>query len=298
MQGLQLEMIWNQEKNGYICTQITYIALSMKKTLHIGDNGSWEGCMKLTLYGTAPREAYDILSFHYSFCTACLPQNLSKQELERCLRGTHSSLYNNLVLRFADIDLKAYDKIVIWHTYDSNSLLLLYFFSTIVEGDLYHCIISGDEEDMKTDAATPESLERGIHNIKLLSKGERTLFNEIYTSLSESEGIPKLAKGYQIICKSKEFVKELLLKHVTNTPKPYARVIGETIVQFPKEYLFDSMYLECLMLEMIEERILTPLRIIRDNRSRPYPIGGFYNRKYLYKGEDMGEWYGFSVIMN
>ena len=27
----------------------------MKKTLHIGDNDSWEGCMKLTMYNIAPR---------------------------------------------------------------------------------------------------------------------------------------------------------------------------------------------------------------------------------------------------
>ena len=267
----------------------------MKKTLHIGDNDSWEGCMKLALYGTAPKDTYDILSFDYSFCTACLPQNLSSKELERCLKGTHSSLYNNLILRFADIDLKAYDKIVIWHTYDSNSLLLLYFFSTIVEGDLYHCVIRGSDEDMKTGAATPDNIEDAIHNIKLLSKEERLMFNDIYSSLAESEGIPKIANGYQIVCKSKEFVKELLLKNVTKTPKPYARIVGGTIAKFPKEYLFDSMYLECLLLEMIEEGTLKPLRILRDNRRRPYPIGGFFTRTYLYKGEDMGKWYGFSV---
>lgn len=253
----------------------------MKKTLHIGDSGSWEGCMKLTLHGTAPRETYDILSLHYSFCTACLPQNQSRQEIERCLKGTHTSLYNDLVLRFADIDLTAYDKIIIWHTYDSNSLLLLYFFSTIVEDDLYHCVIRGEEDDIKTGAVTPENLEDGIHNIKLLSKEERRMFNDIYTSLSDSEGIPKIADGYQIVRKSKEVVKELLLKHVTMTPKPYARIVGETISQFPKEYLFDSMYLECLLLEMIEEGTLKPLRIIRDNRRRPYPIGGFYNKIYI-----------------
>ena len=270
----------------------------MKKTLHIGDSDSWEGCMKLTMYNIAPKGSYDILSFDYSFCTACLPQNLSKQEIERCLKGTHSSLHNDLVLRFTDIDLKAYDKIVIWHTYDSNSLLLLYFFSTVVEGDLYHCVIRGDDEDMKTGAATPENLEDCIHNIKMLSKEERRMFNDIYTSLSDSEGIPKIADGYQIVCKSKEFVKELLLEHVTKTPKPYARIVGETIAQFPKEYLFDCMYLDCLILEMIEEGTLKPLRIIRENRRRPYPIGDFYTKTYFYKGEDMGQWYGFSVVKN
>ena len=167
-----------------------------------------------------------------------------------------------------------------------------------MEDDLYHCVIRGEEDDIKTGAVTPENLEDGIHNIKLLSKEERRMFNDIYTSLSDSEGIPKIADGYQIVRKSKEFVKELLLKHVTMTPKPYARIVGETISQFPKEYLFDSMYLECLLLEMIEEGTLKPLRIIRDNRRRTYPIGGFYNKIYIYKGEDMGEWYGFSVVKN
>lgn len=251
--------------------------------------------MKYSMYHIYPKGTYDILSFDYSFCTSCLPQDLTRQELERCINGSYTNLNADLILRFADIDLKAYDKIVVWHTYDSNSLLLLYFFSTIVEGDLYHCVIKGDDEDMKTGAATPKDLRAGVHDIKMLSKEERLLFNEIYVSLSGTEGIPKIADGYQIVCKSKEFVRDLLMKHVAKSPKTYSRIVGETISQFPKEYLFDCMYLDCMILEMIEDGTLKPLRIIRDNRRRSYPIGGFYTRKYLYKGEDMGKWYGFSV---
>ena len=97
------------------------------------------GKHEVAMHYVVPKDTYDILSFDYSFCTACLPQNLSKQEIERCLKGTHTSLYNDLILRFADIDLKAYDKIVTWHTYDSNSLLLLYFLSTIVNNvEIHH----------------------------------------------------------------------------------------------------------------------------------------------------------------
>lgn len=270
----------------------------MKKTLHIGDNNSWAGCMKLAMYYNAPKDSYEIKSFDYSFCTACLPQNLSRNELERCLEGSHTTLYNDIVLGFADIDLKAYDKIVVWHTYDSNSLLLLYFFSTIVEGDLYHCVIEGEDESMKTGSAIPEDIKEGVKKIQLLSEKERTMFNKIYASLASTEGIPKIADGYQIKCKSKEFVKSLLMKHVTKTPQPFMRIVGETINLFPKEYLFDSMYLDCLILEMIEDGSLKPLRIKRDNTYRQYPIGGFYNRAYMYKGEDMREWYGFSIVKN
>ena len=270
----------------------------MKKTLHIGDSDSWEGCMKFSIYGLAPRDGYDIMGFDYPFCTACLPRNLSRDELKRCISGSHNYLYKDLILRFADIDLKAYDKIVIWHTYDSNSLLLLYFFSSIVEGNLYHCITEVGDGTKWTGGSTPENLQYGFERIKLLTDEERTLFNEIYSSLLGTEGVPKIADGKQIICKSKEFVKSLLLKHLTKTPKPYARVVGETISEFPREYRFDPMYLDCLILEMIEDGTLKPLRIIRDNSKRPYPIGGFYNRKYLYKGEDMGGWYNFSVVKN
>jgi len=55
----------------------------MKKTLHIGDNASWEGCMKFSMRGLAPKDSYVIMGFDYSFCTACLPRNLSKEELKR-----------------------------------------------------------------------------------------------------------------------------------------------------------------------------------------------------------------------
>ena len=155
-----------------------------------------------------------------------------------------------------------------------------------------------DDDTKWTGGATPENLQDGFERIKLLTDKERTLFNGIYSSLLGTEGVPKIADGKQIICKSKEFVKSLLLKHLTKTPKPYARIVGETISEFPKEYLFDPMYLDCLILEMIEDGTLNPLRIRRDNSKKPYPIGGFYNRKYLYKGEDMCKWYDFSVVMN
>lgn len=269
----------------------------MKKALHIGDNVSWEGCMKCIMPSVAPRGSYDIMSFPYSFCTSCMPKSLSKEEIKRCLKGTFTNLYNDNVFRFADINMADYDKIVIWHGYDSNSLLLLYFFSTIVEGDLYHCIIKEDK-DMKTGGTMPEDLEDGVDRIQLLSNEERAMFNEIYFSLSDTEGVPKIAEGYKIVCKSKEFVKDHILKNVTKSPRFCARIISETISQFPKDYLFDSIYLECLILEMIEDGTIKPTQIIRIASKRPYPIGGFYNRRYYYNGEDMGKWYGFSVINN
>lgn len=193
----------------------------MKKTLYIGDNVSWEGSMKYIMQSIAPRSSYDIMGFEYSFCTSCMPKNLSKEELIRCLEGTFTNLYNDNVLRFANLKLNDYDRIVVWHTFDSNSLLLLYFFCSIVEGDLYHCLIQGEDKNMKTGAATPEDLKEGLNCTQLISNEERALFNDIYSSLSETEGIPKIADGYQIVCKSKEFVRELIMKHVTKSPKTY-----------------------------------------------------------------------------
>lgn len=60
--------------------------------------------------------------------------------------------------------------------------------------------------------------------------------------------------------------------------------------------IMDFDYLECLLLEMIEDGTLKLVRIKRDSIWRPYPIGGFYNRTYMYKGEDLGKSYGLSVI--
>jgi hypothetical protein len=39
----------------------------MKKTLHIGDSNSWEGCMKLSMYKLAPKDSFDIMAFDPDF---------------------------------------------------------------------------------------------------------------------------------------------------------------------------------------------------------------------------------------
>lgn len=99
--------------------------------------------------------------------------------------------------------------------------------------------------------------------MKLLSKEERVYFNAIYASLSGTERVPKIAEGFEIICKSKDFVKSLLMNHITKTPKLWGRIVGETISRFPKEYIFDSIYLTCLILEMIEDGTIKPAKIKR-----------------------------------
>lgn len=172
------------------------------KTLYICDNSSIAGHQKMTLNTLHPiSDIADYMCINYSFCTDCLPQNLSMAELDRCIKGSHHSCYSSYIKdRWKKLGAKDFNKVVVWHGMDSNSLLLLYFICFVMPDEIEifhfnHCNWSY--------LSLTKYMPRLLHNPffeKKLSVFNRNKFKRIYSSLKETEGIPKVAQGYQIKC--------------------------------------------------------------------------------------------------
>ena len=252
--------------------------MGQKKTLHICHSPMTKGEIILAL----GKQDNDVLCFDYCFDVDGLPKDLSKGEIERCNNLSHCSLWH-LPDRVA---FDEYSKLIVWHSWDSASLLILYFVCTLHKSNLYHINVS--DRDF---ALTHHNVENLIRKAKLLQEWENEKFCNIYKSMLGTDGIPKIAKGYQIVCKSKEFVKEKLMENIKAHPQYYGVILGKTIARFPRNYCFHASYLEYILFEMLNEGSIEPTGIVKSEN-----LERFFNTTFHYKGESIGNWQKFKIM--
>ena len=264
-------------------------------TLHLTDNGSNAGMLKMACQGTKDATAF----FDYSFSTDCLPRNFSKSEIDRCIKSSHWHIYDDCNQQILNTNLDDYDEIIVWHSMDANSLLFLYFICFSAKRDIWHCNVSEFYGSIRTGQCTPGQINDLYYNLEVVKRcieeEERLKYCQIYQSLQETEGIPKISDGYHIIPVSKDFLKALLLKNITYYGRNYNKVIRTTIANSPIQLFFSATYFDILLFEMIEDKILEPVKIDRVGKTRNWRIGDYYNRKYKYHDEYINDWYTFSV---
>lgn len=279
------------------------------KTLHLCGSAVHCGWLRYEVVGTNTTD--DIMWMGNRFDTDGLPHDMSETEIERCISLAHWTQLDMNIRLFSQIQFNDYDKVVVWHNDDSNSLLLLYFICCIYSGELYHCRYAETFHRYNSSSLQYET--------RKVTQEERALFVSTYQSLYNTDGIPKVANGYMIECKSVEWVKGLILEQVSNKAKPYRKVVDKTIAKFPPTYLFYPSYLDCLLFEMVEEGIIMPKNIIKSkkaayqrfanimnvpirtiiNKFYAEPIdwnGQMYHRKFYYHGHSIGRWYDFDVV--
>lgn len=251
--------------------------MEQKKTLHICYSPMTRGEIIVAL----DKKDNDVLCFNYCFDVDGLPKDLSKEEIERCNNLSHCSLWP-LPDRVA---FDEYSKVIVWHSWDSASLLMLYFVCTLHKSNLYHINVRGGEFTV-----THHNVENLIREAKLLQEWENEKFCNIYKSMLGTDGIPKIAKGYQIVCKSKEFVREILMKNIKVHFQYYGVVLGKTIARYPRNYHFHASYLDYILFEMLEEGSIEPTGIVKDDNLRR-----FFNKEFHYKGESIDNWALFKI---
>ncbi len=260
-------------------------------TLHLTDRGPIAGTLKMVRDWIVDIPAF----FDYSLSTDCLPKDFTKSEIDRCIKNGHYHLYDDENNKFSELNFDDYDEIVVWHSMDANSLLLLYYMCSCLKKDVFHCNIT---EFYGNKHIRPNHIMGLFSNLQVIKRrvddNERLKYVEIYNSLLETEGIPKISDGYNIIPVSKDFVKYMLLNNITDYPRNYINVIRKTRESYPIQMSFRIDYLESLLFEMIEDKIIEPVKIDRVGNSHDIQVGNYF-RKYKYNDEYINDWYMFSV---
>ena len=272
--------------------------MDKKKDLYIFSDSSSVGCAKMWTWKCGIRDNVDLEYIDYDMSVYGIPRNLSDEEIERC-----NNIANYLFLgeedfnRIKRINFSAYNKIVVWHSWDSKSLLVLYFICSITECDIYHINVVEQKEISHIKYMGEISnfnlfADNEIYKrAKLVDKNERLMFKEIWEGLYGTDLLPKVADGYKIICKDMNYVKEMILNHVTKRKQPAFGVIKKTISDYPKEILFCPYYLYYALLELAKEGKVSLI----DPKKKEGQHLFFYPEETIIDGIDVSGSYSFDV---
>ena len=255
----------------------------------------------------------DIGIFPLNISYRAVPKSLNADEIERCIKQEYVSYENESIRNFTQIQFDKYKKVIVWHTKDSASLLLFYFICRILpNNNLYHILIS--------NSGYLESYVDSYNHCKKLTSHQYTKFQNIYLTLLGSDGIPKIAKGWQIVLTDQERWKKHILRQVNMQPRSLNRIIGESMGKQPMTCGFRYDFYLALIFELIEEKKIIPVeietkpdQIIEDvmksgrfqsvkefKKLNPIlKIGDFCNnlgKNHIYNGVDLCKCYRFKLV--
>ena len=73
-----------------------------------------------------------------NLATGCLPKNLSKEEYIRCKQHELCDFGDGASFILFGADLSKYEGIVVWHSIDVESMLVLSMIASCYKGNIYH----------------------------------------------------------------------------------------------------------------------------------------------------------------
>lgn len=263
------------------------------KILHLTSSAAAEGCLKQTCKLTAGGRN-EVLALDYAFDVDALPSDLSESEIKRCVDMAHSknSPTEAVFERLDDMDFADFDKVIIWHTGHAQSLLFMYFICKIYNTPLYHV-----EKDLsESKPLSLDEYKQLVESAKVISSQERERFVETYNSLLGSDGVPKVVENGKIVCKSKDFVKSLILDELGQKPESVYPFVGKVYPKLYKRFGFDFAYIEMMILELIQDEEIVPSDIEtvpEDEHQSSFEFS--ISLDFFFRGKPIKDWFKFSI---
>ena len=208
----------------------------MEKVIHILDNYSAEGTLRKALEVKGVTE--ETICYPYHIYYGRIP---TKSTYEACIEETHkydtpsarSSLKEALSCFYA-IDFTEFEKIVVWHSNDTQSLLFLYLMLSILSGNKDNGIIYEADLDKlnlslyanpidqtnQTGCYTVNDFLETLKHISPIDNGRIVnLMSRWENLLSISELSPwRFIKNGEFIIKNEDWMDETILEQLSKNP--------------------------------------------------------------------------------
>lgn len=299
------------EYNGNIETSILYLDNSLmgsnikgvihqfqseminnEKYLHIVPSDSSAGALKQVL-----NKGVQIAYIELDLSTGCLPGNLSKEEYLRCKEHELLDFGDGLSYKLFGTDLSKYDGIVVWHSKDIESMLLLALISSAYEGIIYHIDVSKIYGNCICGEICPEQLSLCLKFATKLSNMKKYALKSKYDALPHSYPCVKRYIRGNIEIIEKEVLKKRLLRNVKNKPQCWRVPSSYTMAKSRLGEYYSSVFWDCLTLELLcEGRAIISDMNFKRNEFDQYPLGCCMKIPYLYNGFDLRKLYSFKYF--
>lgn len=253
----------------------------MMKDLYIFSGASEVGMAKMAFHEEIfTSKEVDVVYLPYELHCNVLPKSLSSEDIEECIKLCPSFLEVDKFHEFAKIPFHEYRRVVIWHSYDSNTLMLLYFLSYVLKRDLHYVNVCHYKREFIGKLGYDfDALNKCLKFCVRMTPEEQKEYAGYYQMLLESKGNIKIVKNGKIECVDDEFIRNMILDVLTETPVNISRVMSYACVKCAEEYNVQIFhYLYVIIFDLINEG-----KIKYIPHAYMYPMKVFLNQKYVHK---------------
>lgn len=243
--------------------------LNNKKYLHIADS-SYAGTLRQVL-----NRGVQIASVELNLATGCLPENLSKEEYLRCKQYELWDYGDGASFNLFGAELSQYDGIVVWHSIDIESMLMLSMIASCYEGKIYHIDVSKTFKNQWCGGLIEEQLLSCLNSYGELSLRQRTALKKKYDELPHDRACIKkyVRKQFEIV--DKEVLKKKLLRYVKTKPKSWLIPSSYAMAKSRLGERYYPPFWDCLTLELIcEGRARISEMIFEPSKGHKHPRAG------------------------
>ena len=285
----------NSLKGGNIVgfvTQFQSNMLNNKKFLHIAPSNPAAGALKQAL-----TKGIEITYTELDLSTGCLPKNLSKEEYQRCKQHELWDYGDGLSYKLFGAELSKYDGIVVWHSKDVESMLLLGLITSAYNGSIFHIDVSKLFRNCLCAELAPEQLFSCLNSAIKVSPRKKQVLKRKYEDLPHDYPCIKryIHRNFKVV--EKEILKKKLLRYVKTKPQSWLIPSSYAIAKSRLGERYYSTFWDCLTLELIcEGRAIIPEMSLEPKNGCSYPLGSCMTTPYLYNDFDLRKLYSFKYF--
>ena len=232
-----------------------------------------------------------------NLATGCLPKNLSKDEYIRCKQHKLWDFGDGASFILFGADLSKYDGIVVWHSIDVESMLVLSMIASCYEGKIYHIDVSKSFKNQRCGELIGKQLLSCLSSCSELSLRQRTSLKRKYDELPHDRACIKkyVRKQFEIV--NKEVLKKKILRYVKTKPQSWFIPSSYAMAKSRWGERYYPPFWDCLTLELIcEGRAIISEMIFEQGKGHEYPLGCCLTSPYLYNGFDLRKLYSFKYF--
>ena len=255
-----------------------------KKTLHVVSCLSYRGTLKNGLFQMGIKDEIAYLPIDFSL--HYIPKDFSDTELMQSvmslnilgLKLQEKIVIFNQLKEFVTTDYSNYEKVIVWHGWSADELLLLYLMSVLVGDNLYHIDIATCEDFMKNNSSLPY-LDMGrvspydiyIFNMPSFAKAvtdkEKIEYTNQWNRWKNSSAPYRFSNIHSGVIEEypADFMDETIIKYAENESK-FIILVGKVHKEFDCLFISDNLVLNRI-LELYWEHKLDIFVSVRNKES-------------------------------
>ena len=263
-----------------------------KKYLHITSSSSFAGALKVAL-----NKGVQIAYAELNLATGCLPKNLSNEEYIRCNQHELWDFGDGASFNLFGSDLSKYDGIVVWHSIDVESMLVLSMIASCYEGKIYHVDVSKSFKNHRCGELIVEQLLSCLNSCRELSSRQKIALKRKYDELPHDRACIKKYVRHNFEIVDKEVLKKKLLRYVKTKPQSWRIPSCYAIAKSSLGECYYATFWDCLTLELVcEGRAIISEMLFEPKKGCEYSLGCCFTNPYLYNGFDLRKLYSFKYF--